>query len=75
MVNNSQDPVARAHEYDQSVRAYEDLDSQIDALLSSRGGMSQNLSDEDYIHYRELVDLRDLAYNLMKTLERALLDE
>ncbi len=32
-------------------------------------------TDEDYARYRELADLRDLAYNRMKTLERALLDE
>lgn len=75
MVNNSQNPAAKAHEYEQSVIAYEKLDQQIDSLLSSRGGVSQNLTDEDYAHYRELADLRDLAYNRMKTLERALLDE
>ncbi len=75
MVNNSQDAAAKAHEYEQSVIAYEKLDQQIDSLLSSRGGVSQNLTDEDYAHYRELADLRDLAYNRMKTLERALLDE
>lgn len=75
MVNNTQDPAAKAHEYEQSVITYEKIDRQIDELLSARGGASQNLTDEDYVHYRELVDLRDLAYNRMKTLERALLDE
>ena len=55
MVNDPQSPAARAHEYDQAVREYEEFDRQIDALLSSRGGVSQNLSDVDYAHYRELV--------------------
>ncbi len=75
MSNIPQDSAAQAQEYDEAVRAYENLDSQVDALLSARGGITQNLSDEDYTHYRELADLRDLAYNRVKTLERSLLDE
>jgi len=72
---DAQSPAERAREYQQSVIAYEELDKQIDNLIQSRGGVSENLSDEDYAHYRELADLRDLAYNRMKTLERELLDE
>ncbi len=75
MTNSTQDPAARAKEYQESVLAYEALDAEIDALLQSRGGASENLTDEEFAHYRELADLRDLAYNRMKTLERALLDE
>ncbi len=75
MSHDAQDPAAKAQEYKQSVLAYEALDAQIDELLQSRGGQSENLSDEEFAHYRELADLRDLAYNRMKTLERALLDE
>jgi hypothetical protein len=73
--NMQQDAAARVHEYEQSVLEYEALGEQIATLLTSRGGQTENLSDEDYAHYRELADLRDLAYNRMKTLERALLDE
>jgi hypothetical protein len=73
--SDAQSPAEKAHEYQQSVLQYEALDKQIDDLLQSRGGVSENLSDEDFAHYRELADLRDLAYNRMKTLERALLDE
>jgi hypothetical protein len=73
--SDAQSPAEKAHEYQQSVLHYEALDKQIDDLLQSRGGVSENLSDEDFAHYRELADLRDLAYNRMKTLERALLDE
>jgi hypothetical protein len=72
---DAQSPAERAREYQQSVIAYEELDKQIDNLIQSRGGVSENLSDEDFAHYRELADLRDLAYNRMKTLERELLDE
>jgi len=75
VTDNTQDPAARAKEYQESVLHYEELDAQIDNLLQSRGGASENLTDEEFAHYRELADLRDLAYNRMKTLERALLDE
>jgi hypothetical protein len=76
VTENAQNPAAKAaQDYQKSVLEYEALDRQIDELLSSRGGLSENLSDEDYAHYRELADLRDLAYNRMKTLERALLDD
>ncbi len=75
MTNGTQDSAAKAREYEQSVLAYEKLDKQVDELLSSRGGHSDDLSDEDYVRYRELAELRDLAYNRMKTLERTLLDE
>ena len=74
MFDNIQNPAARAQEYQEAVLAFESLDEQVDRLLSAHGGHSKDLSDEDFAHYRELADLRDLAYNRMKTLERALLD-
>lgn len=73
--NSAHDPVKRVQEYKESVLAYEALDEQIDTLLQSYGGHTEDLSDEAYIRYRELADLRDLAYNRMKSLERGLLDE
>jgi hypothetical protein len=75
VTDNTQDPAVRAKEYRESVLAYEALDAEVDNLLQSRGGATENLTDEEFAHYRELADLRDLAYNRMKTLERALLDE
>ncbi|MCC7449108.1 MAG: hypothetical protein IT324_16945 [Anaerolineae bacterium] len=75
MTSGAQDSAAKAREYEKSVLAYEKLDQQVDDLLSSRGGHSDNLTDEDYVRYRELAELRDLAYNRMKTLERSLLDD
>jgi hypothetical protein len=71
----AQDPALRAQEYKDSVLAYEALDEQIDDLLQSHGGHTEDLPDESYIKYRELADLRDLAYNRMKQLELGLLDE
>ncbi len=71
----SGDMSSQTHEYNQTVIEYEQLDQQIDQLLASHGGASKNLSDAEFAHYRELVELRDLAYNKMKTLERALLDD
>jgi tRNA A37 threonylcarbamoyltransferase TsaD len=65
----------RAHEYEQSVLAYEALNQQVDALLNASGGHRSNLSSEALSHYRILAARRDDAYNTMKTLERALLDE
>ncbi len=73
--SSTQDSVAKVREYQKSVLAYEALDEQIDQLLQSSGGRTEDLSDEDYVRYRELADLRDLAYNQMKSLERGLLDE
>ncbi len=75
MTDNTQNLAEKAQQYRQSVLDYEALDEQIDQLLQSRGGHSDQLTDEEYTHYRELADLRDLAYNRMKTLERSLLDE
>ena len=75
MFDNTQNPAEQAHEYQEAVLAFEALDEQVDGLLSAHGGHSKDLSDEDFAHYRELAELRDLAYNRMKTLERTLLDE
>jgi hypothetical protein len=71
----SPETLARIREYQQAVLEYERFDEEVDALLSASGGRSEDLSDEDFVRYRELQDLRDLAYNQMKALERSLLDE
>jgi hypothetical protein len=72
---STNDLASQAHEYNRLVIEYERLDKSIDTLLAAHGGASKNLSDEEFAHFRELVDLRDLAYNRLKTLERTLLDE
>ena len=75
MTNDTQNPAAKVHEYEQSVIAYEKLNTEIAQFLSARGGHSENLSDDEFIHYRELADRRDNAYNLMKTLENLDLEQ
>jgi hypothetical protein len=72
---STQDAAAQAQAYNASVIAYESLDREIDQLLAAHGGASKNLSDTEFAHYRELVELRDLAYNKMKTLAQGLLDD
>lgn len=69
------DELAQVRAYQESVLHYEALDEQIDQLLQSVGGRTEDLSDEAYVHYRELAALRDLAYNRMMQLGRRLLDE
>jgi len=69
------EPAARAAEYNKASLEFEALDQQIDALLQLHGGHSEDLSDEEFVRYRELADLRDLIYNRMKALERSLFDE
>ena len=71
----SDDTQAKVQLYERSVLEYEKLHQEIIELLSSRGGHVDSLSDEEFAHYRELADLRDLAYNKMKNLEKELLDD
>ncbi|GAB4547643.1 MAG: hypothetical protein OHK0023_09370 [Anaerolineae bacterium] len=69
------DELTRVREYQQAVLAYEALDKQIDELLQSAGGHTEDLPDEDFLRYRELATRRDFAHNRMMELARALLDE
>ena len=69
------DTQKKAQLYERAVLDYEKLHEEIILLLGSRGGRVDSLSDEEFAHYRELADLRDLAYNKMKTLEKGLLDD
>jgi hypothetical protein len=73
--DNAQTAAEKAKQYQQAVEQFEKLDKEVDALLSSRGGHTDRLTDEEYTHYRELAELRDLAYNRMKTIERDLLGD
>jgi hypothetical protein len=68
-------PAAKVQLYEQAVLEYERLSKEIVSVLSSKDGHADKLSDEEFAHYRELADLRDLAYNKVKTLERGLLDD
>jgi hypothetical protein len=61
--------------YQQLVLEYEKLDHQIDALLMRNHGRTEDMSDEDYLEYRELADRRDEIHNQIQALESALLDD
>lgn len=67
--------LAKVREYQEAALEYEALDEQIDRLLQAHGGHSEDLSDEEYVRYRELAALRDLAHNRMIGLGRLLLDD
>ena len=75
MLDKSQEMAAKAQEYQQSVLDYEALEHQIIRFLATHAGGTRNLSDEQFLQYRDLADRRDLAYNRMKTLEKGLLDD
>ena len=75
MQDQSQEMAARAQEYQQAVLDYEALEHQIMKFLAVHAGGTRNLSDEQFLEYRDLADRRDLAYNRMKTLEKGLLDD
>ncbi|MBX3086727.1 MAG: hypothetical protein KF716_34155 [Anaerolineae bacterium] len=75
MLDDTQKRVNFVQAYRDAQLAYEKIDEELDTLLQSKGGHTKDLSDDDYERYRELAHRRDIAYNHMKTLERALLDE
>ncbi|MBX3064380.1 MAG: hypothetical protein U0528_08520 [Anaerolineae bacterium] len=75
MFDDTQKRVNFVQAYRESVESYEHLHEELVTLLQSKGGQTKNLSDDEYEQYRELAHRRDLAYNHMKTLERALLDD
>jgi hypothetical protein len=65
----------RVDEWDEVVLTYESLKHQIDCLLLSNGGITRNMSDDDYISYRQLAINRDLVCHMMQVLEHELLEE
>ena len=73
--NVTENAVNQTHEYQRAVLDYEAIERQVTELLAAHGGVTRNLSDENYAQYRELAARRDLAYNRVKTLERDLLDD
>ena len=73
--NMAENVVTQTQEYQRAVLDYESLERQVTNLLAAHGGVTRNLSDDNYAQYRELAARRDLAYNRVKTLERGLLDE
>lgn len=74
-IDDTQQRVTLVQAYKESVLIYEELHKRVEKLFQAGHGHTADLTDEDYIRYRELADLRDLAYNRMKTLEHTLFDD
>lgn len=72
MQPNSED-LNRIQTYQQMVLKYEALDEEIDALLTRFNGATENMPDQEFVHYRHLAYERDETYNQMKELERQIL--
>lgn len=74
MGSNNED-LRQVQKYRTIVLIYEGLQSEINALLKANGGSSQNMSEKDREHYRELAHKRDEVMNEMRWFEHQLLQE
>lgn len=72
MAENEQGALQQVHRYQQLVLQYEALDREIDALIMTHGGGTENMSPEALSHYRELAYRRDDIQNEMRALEQEL---
>lgn len=75
MTDNERDPKQQAEHYQRIVLQYEQLDEEIDALLTAHQGRSERLSPADHTRYRALARQRDELYNEMRALEQLLLSD
>lgn len=66
------DDLERVKVYQKLVLEYEALDEQIDSLLAQNGGATENMSPDDFEHYRQMARQRDDVYSRMKALEQQL---
>jgi len=65
----------KVDEWDELVITYESLAHQIACLLLANGGITRNMSDTDYMEYRQLAMRRDLVSHMIQVLEYNLLNE
>ena len=61
--------------YRKLVLLYEALDAEIDKLIMTHGGRSEDMPEADLAHYRELARQRDEVQNEMREMEQRLLGE
>jgi hypothetical protein len=64
----------QVEDYQRAVLKYEQLQSEVNALLNAHGG-SEQMSAETLLHYRALARQRDEALNEIRWMESLLLDE
>lgn len=65
----------QAQAYQAVVLAYEQVGSQIHALIQRYGGHSDAIPPDQMNHYRQLAAQRDDLYNQLKTIEASWLTE
>ena len=70
-----QDLELKINECQQIVLRHEALTHQIAGLLASHGGFTSNLSEDDFVTYRQLAQQRDWTYDQRQRLEYELLYE
>ena len=73
--NELPDDKDQVEQYRQFVLEYERLDEEIDTLIERNHGGTEDMSKEDYQHYKELAARRDEIYNEIKALESTLLSD
>ena len=73
--NELPDDKDQVEQYRQFVLEYEQLDEEIDTLLTRNHGGTEDMSKEDYQHYKTLASRRDEVYNEIKALESTLLND
>lgn len=61
--------------YREVVVSYEGISQQISELLEANDGGTAKMSDEEYLHYRDMARRRDVLYDMMKRLEVQLLGD
>lgn len=69
------DALGKVGYYRTIVLEYERLNDEIQRLLESHGGSTENLTSEQLQRYRTLARQRDGVMNEMRILEQQLLDE
>lgn len=74
-MGDEQDMLFKVQKYRTVVLIYEGLHEQINKLIMANGGMTENMSRDDFQRYRELAQKRDEVLNEMRYLETLLLDE
>lgn len=67
--NRQQNALQLIQKYQELVLLYESLDKEIDSLIMSHGGGSENLPPEELSRYRHLARRRDDVLNEMRELE------
>lgn len=72
MTDKTPEERAKIEAYRKLVLEYEQLDQEIDMLLTRHDGGTKNMSAEDFSRYRELAARRDEVYSRIQAMENIL---